>query len=79
MLTASWLLSATNVLDEYVKVISRDESSRSMINKKSQHMKRYIVPMITYATKYVMEISKSPCTHSLSESCPPSNGSQKEE
>ena len=59
LLTASRLLSAANVLDEYVKVISSDESSRSLINKKSQHMKRYIVPMITYAANSVMEISKS--------------------
>jgi len=59
LLTASWLLSADSVLDEYVKVISSDESIRSLINKKSQHMKRYIVPMITYAANSVMEISKS--------------------
>ena len=59
LLTASRLLSAANVLDEYVKVISSDESSRSLINKKSQHMKRYIVPMITYAANSVMEVSKS--------------------
>ncbi len=46
LLTASWLLSAANVLDEYVKVISNDESSCSLINKKPQHMKRYIVPWL---------------------------------
>jgi len=59
LLTALRLSSAANVLDEYVKVISSDESSRSLINKKSQHMKRYIVPMITYAANSVMEFSKS--------------------
>ena len=61
LLTASRLSSAANVLDEYVKVISSDESSCSLINKNSQHMKRYIVPMITYAANsvIVMEISKS--------------------
>jgi len=76
LLTTSRLLSAANVLDEYVKVISSDESSHSLINKKSQHMKRYIVPMITYAANSVMEVSKSLAPIEL---CPPSNGSQKEE
>ena len=59
LLTASRLSSAANVLDEYLKVITSDDSSRSLIKKESQHMKRYIVPMITYAANSVMEISKS--------------------
>ena len=59
LLTASRLLSAANVLDEHVKVISSDESSCSLINKRSQHMKRYIVPMISYAANSVMKINKS--------------------
>ena len=37
LLTASRLSSAANVLDEYLKVISSDESSRSLINKKSSN------------------------------------------
>jgi hypothetical protein len=47
--TASRLLSSANVLDEYVKVNSSDESSCALINKKSRHVKRYSVPMILYA------------------------------
>ncbi len=41
LLTALRLLSAAYVLEEYIKVISSDQSSRWLINKKLQHM-RYI-------------------------------------
>jgi hypothetical protein len=58
LLTASRLLSAANVLEEYIKEISSDQSSRSLINRKTQHMKRYIVPMIAYAANSIKEISK---------------------
>ena len=49
LLTALLLLSATNVLEEYIEVISSNRSSRRLINKKLQHTKRCIVPMFSYA------------------------------
>ena len=59
LLTALQLLSAANVLKEYIKVICSDQSSRTLIVKKSQHLKKYIVPMMTYTANSVAEISKS--------------------
>jgi hypothetical protein len=58
LLTALWLLSAANVLEECIKEISSDQSSRLLINRKTQHMKRYIVPMIACAANSIKEISK---------------------
>ncbi len=37
LLTALRLLSATTVLEEYIKEIPSDQSSRSLINRKTQH------------------------------------------
>ncbi len=48
------------MLEEYIKVICNVESSRTLILKKSQHLKKYIVPMISYAAKSLDEISRSP-------------------
>jgi hypothetical protein len=59
LLTTSQLLGAANVLDEYVKVISSDESSCYLINKKSQHVKSCIVAMILYTANSVINISKN--------------------
>jgi hypothetical protein len=59
LLTASWLLSAANVLEEYIKVICSNQLSQTLITKKSQHLKKYIVPMILYAANSVAEIIKS--------------------
>ncbi len=59
LLTASQLFSAANVLEEYIKVICSNQSSCTQIAKKSQHLKKYIVPMMTYAANSVAEISKS--------------------
>ncbi len=59
LLTALQLKSAAIVLEEYIKVICNVTSSRSLILKKSQHLKKYIVPMILYAAKSLDEISKS--------------------
>jgi hypothetical protein len=59
LLTALRLLSAANVLKEYIKVICSDQSSCTLIAKKSQHLKKYIVAMMTYAANSVAEISKS--------------------
>jgi hypothetical protein len=47
------------VLEEYIKVICNIESSCTSIVKKSQHLKKYIVPMILYAAKSLDKISKS--------------------
>ncbi len=46
------------MLEEYIKVISINHSSPWLINKKLQHMKRYIVPMILYTANSFAEISK---------------------
>jgi hypothetical protein len=59
LLTAPWLLSAANVLEEYIKVIGINQSICTLITKKSQHLKKHIVPMISYAANSVAEISKS--------------------
>ncbi len=59
LLTALRLLSVANVLEKYIKVICSDQSSCTLITKKSQHLKKYIVPMISYAANSVAEISKS--------------------
>jgi hypothetical protein len=58
-LTVMQLLSAANVFKEYIKVICSDQSSCTLIANKSQHMKKYIVPMMTYTANSVTEISKS--------------------
>ena len=58
LLTALRLLSAADVLEEYIKVISSNHSSCWLINKKLQHMKRYLVPMILHAANSITEISK---------------------
>jgi hypothetical protein len=59
LLTALQFLSAANVLEEYIKVICSNQSSCTLIAKKSQHLQNYIVPMMTYAANSVAEISKS--------------------
>ncbi len=59
LLTASRLESAAIVLEVYIKVICNVESSCTLILKKSQHLKKYIVPMILYAAKSLDKISKS--------------------
>ncbi len=59
LLNASRLLSATIVLKEYTRVICSNQSSRSLISKKSQHLKKYIVPMISYAANSLAKISNS--------------------
>ncbi len=43
LLTALRLLSATNVLEEYIKVICSNQSSRTLIAKKSQHLKKFVL------------------------------------
>jgi hypothetical protein len=67
LLTASWLLSAANVLDEYVKAISSDESSRSKVpaNEEIYCAHDYVCRQLCYGNQ------QKPCTHSLSELCPP--------
>ncbi len=47
------------MLEEYIQVICNVESSRTSILKKSKHLKKYIVPMTSYAAKSLDEISKS--------------------
>jgi hypothetical protein len=59
LLTASRLLSAANVLEEYITVISSNQSSCWLIKKKLQHMKRCIVSMISYAANSIAEISNN--------------------
>ncbi len=59
LLTASRVESAAIVLEKYIKVICNVESSRTSIVKKSQHLKKDIVRMISYAAKSLDEISKS--------------------
>ncbi len=59
LLTVLQLESAAIVLEEYIKVICNVESSRTSIVEKSQHLKKYIVPMISYAAKSLDKISKS--------------------
>jgi hypothetical protein len=59
LLTALQLESTAIVLEEYIKVICNIESSCTSILKKSQHLKKYIVPMILYAAKSLDKISKS--------------------
>ncbi len=63
LLTALWLLSAANVLEEYTKVICSNQSSHTLISNKSHHLKKYIVPMISYAANSLAEISKSLALH----------------
>ncbi len=58
LLTASRLSSATNVLEGYIKEINSDQSSHLLISRKTQHLKRYIVPMIAYTANSIAEISK---------------------
>jgi hypothetical protein len=59
LLTASRLLSVANMLEEYIKVTCSDQSSCTLIAQKSQQLKKYIVPMMTYAANSVAKISKS--------------------
>ena len=58
-MTASWLESAANFLEESIKIFCDIQSSRSSISKRSQHLKRYIVPLIWCAAESLNDISKS--------------------
>jgi hypothetical protein len=56
--TASWLESAAKVLEECIKIFGDNQSSRSAVSKRSQNLKRYIVPLIWYAVDTLNDISK---------------------
>jgi hypothetical protein len=58
LMTASRLESAAKVLGECFKIFGDNQSSRSLISKRSQHLKRYIVPLIWYAADSLNDISK---------------------
>jgi len=57
LLTALQLLSATNVLKEYITEINSDPPSCLLISR-TQQLKRYVVPMIAYAANSIAEISR---------------------
>jgi hypothetical protein len=59
LLTALQLLSAAKVLEEYTEVICSNESSCTLITKKSKQLKKYIVPMISYTGSSLDEIGNS--------------------
>ncbi len=56
--TASRLESAAKVLGECIKIFCDNQSSRSLISKRLQHLKRYIVPLIWCAADSLNDISK---------------------
>jgi hypothetical protein len=57
--TASRLKSGAKVMGECIKIFCDNQSSRSLISKRSQHLKRYIMPLIWYAMDSLDDISKS--------------------
>ena len=57
-LTATRLNNAAKVLEEYCGVFSDKLASRTKIVQKSQHLKRYIVPLLTYAADTIDDMGK---------------------
>jgi len=51
------LESAANVLEECIKIFCNNESSRQAISKRSQTVKRYILPLLFHASDSMKEIS----------------------
>ena len=51
------LESAANVLEECTKIFCNNESSRQAISKRSQTVKRYILPLLFHASDSMKEIS----------------------
>ncbi len=57
LMTASRLESAANVLEEYTKILCNTQTSRHLILKRSQQLKRYIIPLYWHATDSMKDIS----------------------
>ncbi len=59
LMTMSQLESATYVLEEYTKILCNNQTSRYLTSKRSQHVKRYIIPLIWHAANSMKDISTS--------------------
>ena len=51
------LESAANVLEECTKILCHSQTSRHLISKRSQQVKRYIIPLLSHAADSMKYIS----------------------
>jgi hypothetical protein len=57
LMVASRLESAANVLEDCTKIFCNKESSRFLLSKSSQHVKRYIIPLLRHAAESLNDVS----------------------